>query len=116
MPPEVVAAWARLPTFRGPVRPAQQGRRQIAQLIGVEAALSRRGAGALLLATAPLSPRRPGSRQQLPDTTGMKTKSSCRKPPHLLRQPAHRRRRQMIDVETAADVHKAVSERTALMF
>src|SRR5207253_1578773 len=92
---------------------------KIAQLIGVEAALVTTGAaGSLLLGTAAVVTG--GDRRfvrRLPDTTGMKNE--------VLVQTAHHSCYdnqltdvgvRLIEVETAADVRRAVHERTALMF
>jgi L-seryl-tRNA(Ser) seleniumtransferase len=92
---------------------------QIAKLVGVEAALVTTGAaGALLLGTAAAVTR--GDRdfiKRLPATTGMKNE--------VLLQKAHHSCYdnqltdvgvKLIDVETPADVKKAVTGRTALMF
>ncbi|MCI0743827.1 MAG: hypothetical protein L0Y58_00325 [Verrucomicrobia subdivision 3 bacterium] len=120
MPPEVVAAWA--DASRHFVNlldlQAKVGER-IAKLIGVEAALATTGAaGALLLGTAAAVT---GSDHKLmgrlPDTTGMKNEVILQRAHHScydnqLTNVGVR----LIDVETPADVAKAVSKRTALMF
>jgi uncharacterized pyridoxal phosphate-dependent enzyme len=120
MPPEVVAAW--VDASRHFVNlldlQAKVGER-IAKLIGVEAALVTTGAaGALLLATAAAvtgSDRKLIAR--LPDTTGMKNEVVLQKTHHScydnqLTNVGVR----LVEVETAADVEKAVSKRTALMY
>lgn len=120
MPPEVVAAWVEasrhfvdLPELLDRV-----GER-IAKLIGVEAATVTTGAaGALLLGTAAAVTR--GDRKligRLPDTSGMKNEVLLQKTHHScydnqLTDVGVR----LIDVETAADVERAVNGRTALMF
>jgi L-seryl-tRNA(Ser) seleniumtransferase len=120
MPPEVVAAWVDASRHFVDLLDLQDkvGDR-IAQLIGVEAALVTTGAaGALLLGTAAVVTG--GERRlirQLPDTAGMRNE--------VLVQRAHRTCYdnqltdvgvRLIEVQTAADVGRAVSARTALMF
>ena len=120
MPPEVVAAW--VDASRHFVNlldlQAKVGER-IAKLIGVEAALVTTGAaGALLLGAAAAVAG--GDRKligRLPDTAGMKNEVILQKTHHScydnqLTNVGVR----LIDVETAADVAKAVTPRTALMF
>lgn len=120
MPPEVVAAWSE--ASRHFVNLAQLQDRvgeRIAKAIGVEAALVTTGAaGALQLGTAAIVTR--GDRKKitrLPDTAGMRNE--------VIIQRTHRSCYDMqltnvgvrlIDVETAADVKRAVNERSALMF
>src|SRR5262249_32627128 len=88
-------------------------------LVGVEAALVTTGAaGAMLLGTAAAVTR--GDRKlipRLPDTTGMKNEVILQKSHHTcydnqLTDVGVK----LIDVETAADVRRAVNDRTALMF
>ena len=89
---------------------------RIAKLVGAEAALVTTGAaGALLLGTAAAVTR--GDRKlipRLPDTTGMRNEVILQKSHHscydnqLTAVGA-----KLIDVETAADVEKAVGGRTA---
>lgn len=120
MPAEVVAAWVNASRHFVNVLDLQDkvGAR-IAKLIGVEAALVTTGAaGALLLGTAAaVTGGRPDAVKRLPDTSGMKNE--------VLLQKAHHSCYEnqltdvgvkLIDVETAADVRRAVNERTALMF
>src|SRR5439155_19071620 len=92
---------------------------RIAQLVGVEAALVTTGAaGALLLGTAAAVTG--GQRKliaRLPDTAGMKNEVILQRAHHScydnqLTDVGVR----LIDVQTAADVPKAVTRRTALMF
>jgi uncharacterized pyridoxal phosphate-dependent enzyme len=120
MPPEVVAAWADASRhFVNLLDLQEKVGQRIARLIGVEAALVTTGAaGALLLGTAGVVSR--GDRdciRRLPDTTSMKNE--------VLIQRSHRScydnqiinvGARLIDVETAADVRRAVNKRTALMF
>src|SRR2546425_946343 len=120
MPPEVVAAWSE--ASRHFVNLAQLQDRvgeRIAKAIGVEAALVTTGAaGALQLATAAVVTR--GDRKKivrLPDTTGMKNEVILQRVHHScydnqLTNVGVR----LIDVESAADVKRAINDRTALMF
>src|SRR5262245_60347536 len=120
MPPEVVAAWVDASKhFVNLLELHDKVGERIAKLIGVEAALVTTGAaGALLLGTAAAVTR--GNRdliRRLPDTAGMKNE--------VIVQRSHRTGYdnqltdvgvKLIDVETACDVRRAISERTALMF
>lgn len=120
MPPEVVAAWtAAAQSWVNLTELQDRVGEKIAQLIGVEAALVTTGAaGAMLLGTAAVVTG--GDRalcRRLPDTAGMKNE--------VLLQKAHHSGYdnqltdvgvKLIDVNTPADVKKAVSDRTALMF
>src|SRR5262249_29655124 len=120
MPPEVVAAWVDASRhFVNLLELQDKVGQRIAELVGVEAALVTTGAaGALLLGTAAAVTR--GDRafiRRLPDTKGMRNE--------VLLQPSHHTCYdnqltdvgvRLIDVETAADVKRAVGERTALMF
>jgi len=92
---------------------------RIARLLGVEAALITTGAaGAIFLGTAAVLTRgEPKLVARLPDTTGLRNE--------VIIQKAHRScydnqmtgvGAKLIEVESAADVAKAVTERTALMF
>lgn len=120
MPPEVVAAWSEAARHFVNLADLQDrvGER-IAKAIGVEAALVTTGAaGAIQLGTAAVVTR--GDRKkmaQLPNTAGMRNE--------VILQRAHHSCYDMqltnvgvrlIDVETAADVKRAVNDRTALMF
>jgi L-seryl-tRNA(Ser) seleniumtransferase len=120
MPPEVVAAWVSASRHFVNLTDLQDrvGER-IAKLVGVEAALVTTGAaGGLLLGTAAAVTRGdPKLVKRLPDTAGMRNE--------ILIQKAHHSCYdnqltdvgvKLIDVETAADVRRAVGERTALMF
>ncbi len=120
MPPEVVAAWVDASRhFVNLLELQNKVGERIAQLIGVEAALVTTGAaGALLLGTAAAVTGGDATLiRRLPDTTGMKnevilqkTHHSCYD--HQLTNVGVR----LIEVETVADVAKAVTARTALMF
>src|SRR5262245_33386923 len=120
MPPEVVAAWQ--DASRHFVNlldlQAKVGER-IAKLIGVEAALVTTGAaGALQLATAAAVAGSDRKRiARLPDTSGMKNEVILQKTHHSCydNQITNVGVR-LVEVETAADVAKAVNPRTALMF
>src|SRR5439155_12704475 len=92
---------------------------RVAKLIGVEAAMVTTGAaGAILLGTAAVvTAGNPKFIRKLPDTTGMKNEVILQRAHHScydnqLTDVGVR----LIDVEAAADVAKAVTRRTALMF
>jgi L-seryl-tRNA(Ser) seleniumtransferase len=120
MPPEVVAAWVDASRhFVNLLDLHDKVGARIARLIGVPAALVTTGAaGALLLATAAVVTR--GDRRaigRLPDARGMKNEIILQKAHHTcydnqLTDVGVR----LVEVETAADVKRVVSERTALMF
>ncbi|MBM3997117.1 MAG: aminotransferase class V-fold PLP-dependent enzyme [Planctomycetes bacterium] len=120
MPPEVVAAWTE--ASRHFVNLAELQDRvgeRIAKAIGVEAALVTTGAaGALQLGTAAVVTRNDRKRiARLPDTTGMRNEVILQRTHHScydnqLTAIGVR----LIDVETAADVRRAINDRTALMF
>src|ERR1051325_4395017 len=120
MPPEVVAAWSEAARhFVNLVELQDRVGERIAKAVGVEAALVTTGAaGALLLGTAAIVTR--GDRKkmrQLPDTAGMRNEVILQRPHHScydmqLTDVGVR----LIDVETAADVKRAVNDRTAMMF
>lgn len=120
MPPEVVAAWnSAAEHFVDLVQLQDKVGEKIAKLLGVEAALVTTGAaGALLLGTAAAVTR--GDRKliaRLPDTTSTKNEVILQKTHHScydnqLTDVGVK----LIDVETRADVKRAVSPRTALMF
>src|SRR5438477_12642525 len=117
MPPEVVAAWVDASRhFVDLVDLHNKVGARIAQLIGVEAALVTTGAaGALLLGTAAAVTRgEAGFIKRLPDTTGMRNEVILQKAHHScydnqLTDVGVK----LIDVETPADVRRAVNERTA---
>jgi L-seryl-tRNA(Ser) seleniumtransferase len=120
MPPEVAAAW--LDASRHFVNMLDLQDRvgeRIAKLIGVEAALVTTGAaGALLLGTAAAITRgKPELIKRLPDTAGM--------PNVVILQKAHHScydnqltdvGARLVDVETPADVRRAIRKETALLF
>ena len=120
MPPEVVAAWADASKYFVDLVDLQNKvGAQIAKLIGVEAALVTTGAaGSILLGVAAAVTRGdPSQIKRLPDTAGMKNEVVLQKAHHSCYD------NQMtdvgvklIDVDTAADVKRAVNDRTALMF
>ncbi len=120
MPPEVVAAWVEASKhFVDLLQLQDKVGQKIAQLLEVEAAMVTTGAaGALLLGTA--AALTCGDQKlitRLPDTTGARNE--------VLIQKSHRSCYdnqltdvgiRLIEVETAADVVKAISGQTALMF
>jgi L-seryl-tRNA(Ser) seleniumtransferase len=120
MPPEVVAAWVEASKhFVDIVELQNKVGVQIAKLLGVEAAMVTTGAsGALLLGTAAAVTH--GDRKligRLPDTTGMRNE--------VILQKSHRSCYdnqltdvgvKLVEVTTAAEAEKAITERTALMF
>ena len=120
MPPEVVAAWVEaskhfvdLPELQDKVGV------KIAKLIGVEAAMVTTGAaGAMLLGCAAAVTR--GDKKliaHLPDTSGMKNEVILQKSHHsCYDNQLTNVGVKLVTVETAAEVEKAVSERTALLF
>jgi L-seryl-tRNA(Ser) seleniumtransferase len=120
MPPEVVAAWVEASKhFVDLVQLQDKVGERIAKLLGAEAALVTTGAaGALLLGTAAAVTR--GDRKligRLPDTAAMRNEVLIQKTHHScydnqLTDVGVK----LIDVETRADVGKAIGERTALMF
>jgi L-seryl-tRNA(Ser) seleniumtransferase len=120
MPPEVVAAWADASRhFVDLVDLQNKVGSRIAQLIGVEAAMVTTGAaGAILLGTAAAVTGRDARLiKRLPDIAGMKNEVILQKAHHTcydnqLTDVGVK----LVDVETAADVKRAVNERTALMF
>jgi D-glucosaminate-6-phosphate ammonia-lyase len=119
LPPEVVAAWMDASRRFVDIPDLQEkvGAR-IAELVGVEAALVTTGAaGALLLGTAAALTRgRPELVGRLPDLTGA--------PDEVIKLKAHRScyDRQIaacgvriVEVETQAELDRAIGDRTALM-
>jgi L-seryl-tRNA(Ser) seleniumtransferase len=120
MPPEVVAAWTDAARHFVNLQELQDrvGDR-IAKLVGVEAALVTTGAaGALLLGTAAVATH--GDRhfiKRLPDTTGMKNEVLLQKAHHsCYDNQLTNVGVKLIDVETPADVRRAVNDKTALLF
>ena len=120
MPPEVVAAWADASRhFVGLFDLQNKVGARLARLLGVEAALVTTGAaGAMLLGTAAAVTRGDRERvKRLPDTTGMKNEVILQKSHHTCYDNQLTNVGvKLIDVETAADLEKAVGERTALLF
>jgi uncharacterized pyridoxal phosphate-dependent enzyme len=120
MPPEVVAAWVEASRhFVNLLELQDRVGERIARLVGVEAALVTTGAaGALLLGTAAaVTGGDPKLIRRLPDTAGMKNEVILQRAHHScydnqLTDVGVR----LIDVETADDVAKAVTRRTALLF
>ena len=120
MPPEVAAAWTSASRhFVNLVELQDRVGERIAKLIGVEAALVTTGAAeALLLGTAAAVTRGEAGRiKRLPDTAGMKNEVILQKAHHScydnqLTDVGVK----LIDVDTPADVRRAVNERTALLF
>lgn len=120
MPPEVVAAWVEASkSFVNLADLQEKVGARIARLIGVEAAMVTTGAaGSMQLATAAAITRGDASLiKRLPDTAGMKNEVILQKSHHSCYDNQMTAvGAKLIDVETPADVKKAVSERTALMF
>src|SRR5262249_54843189 len=120
MPPEVAAAWVEASKhFVNLLELHDRVGERIAKLVGVEAALVTTGAsGALLLGTAAVVTRgEPKRIRRLPETSGMRNEVIIQKAHHScydnqLTDVGVK----LVEVRTAADVNKAVSERTALMF
>ena len=120
MPPEVVAAWVEASKhYVDLVALQDKVGAKIATLLGVEAALVTTGAaGALLLGTAAAVTRGdPKIVARLPDTSGMKNEVILQKTHHScydnqLTDVGVK----LVDVETPADVARAVTEKTAMMF
>jgi L-seryl-tRNA(Ser) seleniumtransferase len=120
MPPDVVAAWADAARhFVDMVELQDRVGERIAELVGAEAAMVTTGAaGALLLGTAAALTR--GDRKliaRLPDTAGMKNEVILQKSHHTcydnqLTDVGVN----LVDVQTTADVEKAINDRTALLF
>lgn len=120
MPPEVIAAWVEAAKHFVNISDLHDrvGER-LAKVIGVEAALVTTGAaGALLLATAAAVTR--GDAQaikKLPATSGLRNEVILQKSHHsCYDNQLTNVGVKLVEVETAADLRKALSERTALMF
>ena len=120
MPPEVVAAWVQASKhFVNLLELHDKVGARIAKLAGVEAVLVTTGAaGALLLGTAAAVTRGDANLiSRLPDTTGMRNEVLIQKTHHScydnqLTDVGVK----LLDVESAMDVERAISDRTALMF
>jgi L-seryl-tRNA(Ser) seleniumtransferase len=120
MPPEVVAAWAEASRhFVNLLDLQDRVGERVAKLVGVEGALVTTGAaGALQLGTA-AAVTRGGAKliKRLPDTSGMKNEVILQKAHHTCYDNQLTAVGvKLVEVETAADVRRAVGERTALMF
>jgi L-seryl-tRNA(Ser) seleniumtransferase len=120
MPPEVVAAWVEASKhFVSLIDLQDKVGDRIAKLVGVEAALVTTGAaGALLLGTAAAVTGKDRNRiKRLPDTTGMKNEVIVQKAHHsCYDNQLTNVGVKLVDVETPADVKRAITERTGLMF
>jgi L-seryl-tRNA(Ser) seleniumtransferase len=120
MPPQVVEAMASAARQFVPLGDLQEAvGRKIAALIGCEAAVVTAGAAsALTLSTAAcVAGKDPERIRKLPDTTGMKNEVIIQKAhrygyDHAIRNVGVR----LIEVETRAELIRAVNERTAMMF
>jgi uncharacterized pyridoxal phosphate-dependent enzyme len=120
MPAEVVAAWTSASRhFVNLIDLQNKVGERIAKLVGVEASLVTTGAaGALLLGTAAAVTRGdPKLVKRLPDTASIKNEVILQKAHHScydnqLTDVGVK----LIDVETPADVKRAVGNRTAMMF
>ncbi len=120
MPPEVTAAWLEASRhFVNLLDLQDKVGARIASLVGVEAALVTTGAaGALLLATAAVVTRGHADRiARLPDTTGMRNEVILQKAhhscyDHQLTDAGVK----LVEVETPEQAHRAIGERTALLF
>jgi L-seryl-tRNA(Ser) seleniumtransferase len=119
MPPEVVAAMASAARQFVPLVDLQEiVGRKIASLIGCDAAMVTAGAAsALTLGTAACVTGKDAEKiRRLPDTTGMKNEVIIQKAhrygyDHAVRNVGVR----LIEVETSAELRRAVNERTAMM-
>jgi L-seryl-tRNA(Ser) seleniumtransferase len=120
MPPEVVAAWQDAAKhFVNLLELQDKVGEAIAKLAGVESALVTTGAaGALLLGTAAAVTRADAKLiRRLPDTTGMKNEVILQKAHHTCYENQLTDvGTKLVEVETRADVRRAVNDRTALMF
>jgi L-seryl-tRNA(Ser) seleniumtransferase len=120
MPPEVVAAWTDAAKhFVDLFDLHNKVGTKIAKLVGVEAALVTTGAaGAMLLGTASAVTRGdPKLMARLPHIEGMRNEVILQKAHHTCYDNQLTNVGvKLIDVESSADVERAVNERTALMF
>jgi L-seryl-tRNA(Ser) seleniumtransferase len=120
MPPEVAAAWVEASKHFVDLHDLQEKvGEKIARLLGTEAAFVTTGAaGALLLGTAAAVAGRDRKHiARLPDTAGMRNEVVLQKAHHsCYDNQLTAVGVKLIDVETAADVGRAVTDRTAVMF
>jgi len=120
MPPEAVAAWQDASKhFVNLLELQDKVGEAIAKLVGVEAALVTTGAaGALLLGTAAAVTGADAKLiRRIPDTTGMKNEVILQKAHHTCYENQLTDvGTKLVEVETSADVQRAVNARTALMF
>lgn len=120
MPPEVVAAWVDASRHFVNIQDLHDKvGEKIAKLVGVEAALVTTGAaGALLLGTAAVVTRGEARAvARLPETTGLKNEVILQKSHHsCYDNQLTNVGVKLIEVQTADDVHRAVNERTAMLF
>ncbi len=120
MPAEVVAAWVDASKhFVNLLELQDKIGERIAKLVGVEAALVTTGAaGALLLGTAAAVTGGDAKLiRRLPDTTGMKSEVILQKSHHTCYENQLTDvGTKLVEVETSADVRRAIHAGTALMF
>ena len=120
MPPEVIAAWSDAAKHFVDFFDLQDKvGAQIAKLIGVEAAMVTTGAaGAILLGTAAAVTRSDHKLiKRLPDAAGMRNEVLLQRTHHsCYDNQLNGVGVKLIDVETAAEVKRKISGRTALMF
>jgi L-seryl-tRNA(Ser) seleniumtransferase len=120
MPTEVVDAWVDASKhFVNLLELQDKVGEAIAKLVGVEAALVTTGAaGALLLGTAAAVTRGDvKSIRRLPDTAGLKNEVILQKAHHTCYENQLTDvGAKLVEVETSADVQRAINARTALMF
>jgi len=120
MPPEVTAAWVDASRhFVNLLELQDKVGERIAKLIGVEAAMVTTGAaGAMLLATAAVvTEGEPKHIAQLPNLTGMKNEVILQKSHHSCYDNQMQNVGvNLVEVETPAQLRRAISKRTALMF
>jgi L-seryl-tRNA(Ser) seleniumtransferase len=119
-PPEVVAAWVDASKHFVSIAELQDKvGEKIAKLLGIEAALVTTGAaGSIMLGTAAAVTRGDRDRiHRIPDTSGMKNEVVIQKSHHSGYD--HQMRNvgvKLVDVETRADLDRAINDRTAMMF
>lgn len=119
-PPEVVAAWVDASKHFVPLADlVDKVGERIASLVGIEAATVTTGAsGAILLGTAAAVTRGDRDRiHRIPDTSGMKNEVIIQKTHHSgYDHQMTNVGTKLVDVETRADLDRAINERTAMMF